>query len=259
MEQTQLQQLSQSVQKWVVEAAELSRQLLKQPLQVATKLGPNDLVTNADKATQDFLISKITSDYPDANIVAEEGTDFVPDNWQEGLSFFIDPIDGTSNFVKQHDNFAIMIGVYENGVGIFGIIYDVIADHIYWGGPDLGVYLDEQALPAIADVELSEGLIAVNSAMLMANQMNLQTIGQFSAGIRVYGSAGITIGLLLQGKLISYISYLAPWDIAAGYILLTSLGYKVGQFNGNRISLTKKEGIIIAPPKTWHQIEAFAV
>jgi len=256
MEKEALYQLSQSLQKWVLEAAAYTRSQIKQPLEITTKSGPNDLVTNVDRANQVFLAAKIKGDYPQAILVGEEGTDAVPDDWESGLAFFIDPIDGTMNFVKQNENFAIMIGVYDHGQPTLGIIYDVMADQLYWGGPQLGVFRDEVPLLLTDNPPLTKGLITVNTKMLVADDLNLQRVFMHSSGVRIYGSAGIVFGQLLKGNLCAYISKLALWDIAAGRVLAESLGFQVLKFNGQPISMTTKEGMVVAPAHAMNEILA---
>ncbi|MEJ1320838.1 inositol monophosphatase family protein [Latilactobacillus sakei] len=216
MEQEALYQLSRSLQKWVLEATAETRKKMTQPLEIMTKSSRNDLVTNVDCANQAFFAEQIKAEYPMAQLVGEEGANVGVGDWHNGLTFFVDPIDGTMNFVKQQENFAIMIGVYEDGQALFGIIYDVMADQLFWGGPQLGIFRNEQALEQAADQPLSEGLICVNTRMLVTNERQLQQVFVQSSGVRIYGSAGITFAQLLRGNAQAYISKLAPWDIARG-------------------------------------------
>ena len=91
-----------------------------------------DLVTELDKATQDFLIEKIQAFDPEAKILGEEnGLDRLSDF--SGRVFIIDPIDGTMNFVLEKENFCIMIAVYEEGQGRFGFVYNVMKNEFLLG------------------------------------------------------------------------------------------------------------------------------
>ena len=256
MEQEALYQLSRSLQKWVLEAAAETRKKMTQPLEIMTKSSRNDLVTNVDCANQAFFAEQIKVEYPMAQLVGEEGANVGAGDWHNGLTFFVDPIDGTMNFVKQQENLAIMIGVYEDGQALFGIIYDVMADQLFWGGPQLGIFRNEQALEQAADLPLSEGLICVNTRMLVTNERQLQQVFVQSSGVRIYGSAGITFAQLLRGNAQAYISKLAPWDIAAGRVLAETLGFQILNFDGQPISMVAKEGMIIAPKQAMQEIIA---
>lgn len=94
-------------------------------VEVETKSSPNDLVTNIDRETELFFIEQIHKFDPSHKILGEEGMGEHPDS-MEGVVWIIDPIDGTMNFVKQHRHFMITLGIYIDGVGKLGYIYDVM-------------------------------------------------------------------------------------------------------------------------------------
>ena len=99
---------------WLEEAAENLRQSLKRSLQVDQKTGASDLVTEMDKATEAYFVDKITSHFPDHRIIGEEGMSQGTEDLA-GIVWVIDPIEGTLNFVKQKNNFAILIGIFQDG------------------------------------------------------------------------------------------------------------------------------------------------
>src|SRR5699024_6193563 len=113
--------------KWIYEAGENIRKQIYKTYQINTKSDANDLVTDVDKSTEQFFAGKIRNQYPKHQILGEEG---YGDNVKslDGTIWIIDPIDGTMNFVHQKKNFAISIGVFQDGVGEIGLIYDVMAD-----------------------------------------------------------------------------------------------------------------------------------
>ena len=104
------------------------------PMTVDEKTGRKDLVTNIDKSNEQFLIAGIRNMDPTAKVLGEEGFGDTLTSL-DGRVWIVDPIDGTMNFVKQHDNFAMMIGIYQDGEGQLGFIYDVMNDVLYAGGP----------------------------------------------------------------------------------------------------------------------------
>ena len=111
------------------EAGDLIKSSMLSNLQVEEKTRFDDLVTNVDKSTQELLVTKIKKYYPNDNIFAEENG--LRHSISDGNVWVLDPIDGTVNFVAQRTHFAVMIGYYENGVGQFGLIYDVMNDLLY--------------------------------------------------------------------------------------------------------------------------------
>mgnify|MGYP001671485914 CR=1 FL=1 len=80
-------------------------------------------------------------------------------NHSDGL-WIVDPIDGTNNFVAQKADFAVVLAYFENGIGQFGVIYDVIGDKLYHGGGQFDVYCNEQKLPSYQDRPLNQFLMA---------------------------------------------------------------------------------------------------
>ncbi len=127
-------------------------------LTVAEKTSRRDLVTNVDHSNEDFLVRQIRALDPVAKILAEEGTgDQVTD--MNGHVWIVDPIDGTMNFVHQRNHFAMMVGLYVDGKPTLGYIFDVMANKLYAGGPEVGVTLNGELLAAPADVDLSAGCL----------------------------------------------------------------------------------------------------
>lgn len=115
---------------WIRDAGEHLMASMKKALIIETKSNAADLVTNMDREIEQFLIGKIKETFPHHNILGEEGYgDEVTSS--DGVVWLIDPIDGTMNFVHQKRNFAISIGIYENGIGKIGLIYDPVHDELY--------------------------------------------------------------------------------------------------------------------------------
>jgi len=215
---------------------------------IDTKKNRNDLVTNFDKKTEKFINSEIKKSYPEATIVSEEGYgDLVKD--MSGLVFFVDPIDGTMNFVKRGDDFASMIGAYIDGEPLVGAIIDVMDNEIYHGGKELGVYINNKKIDNPKNLSLVEGLIDISAPMALANRFNVQDVVKKSSGLRVFGSAGIIFGHLLTGKEVMYMSYLAPWDLAAGRVLCEAAGMSVVSIDDAPINMLESQVVIAGTQK----------
>ncbi|WP_334332637.1 MULTISPECIES: inositol monophosphatase family protein [unclassified Companilactobacillus] len=215
---------------------------------VGTKKNRNDLVTNFDKKTEQFVNSEIKKTFPNATIVSEEGYgDAVQD--MSGLVFFVDPIDGTMNFVKRQDDFASMIGVYIDGEPLNGAIINVMDNEIYHGGKEIGLFINDKRIENPKNLPLIEGLVDVSAPMALANKFNVQEVIKKSSGFRVYGSAGIIFGHLLTGKEVMYMSYLAPWDLAAGRVLCEAAGMSVVSIDDAPINMLKSQVVIVGTSK----------
>ncbi|KLD41249.1 inositol monophosphatase family protein [Lactiplantibacillus plantarum] len=224
-------------------------------LTVAEKTSRRDLVTNVDHSNEDFLVRQIRALDPVAKILAEEGTgDQVTD--MNGHVWIVDPIDGTMNFVHQRNHFAMMVGLYVDGKPTLGYIFDVMANKLYAGGPEVGVTLNGELLAAPADVDLSAGLFGASAPLLIQDRFNMQTIIAKSLGPRIMGSAGIQISQVLAGELVGYLSYLRPWDFAAGRVLAESLGLVVSRVDGNPVNMLSSGDVLIATKRAQRSILA---
>ncbi|QAR34686.1 inositol monophosphatase family protein [Latilactobacillus curvatus] len=247
-------QIMQNVTAWIIECADYARSNLGQIAHIAQKSGEYDLVTNLDTDIEVKIEAQIHKHYPEASIIGEEAT--VKNIHQPtGLTFFIDPIDGTLNLVKKHDCFAIMIGVYDGEQPVCGAIMDVMKEQLYWGGPNIGVFCNDRRLPVPTDVALKDGLVGVSWRQFLGNRFNEIKIAQNSAGIRVMGSAGLEFIELMNGKHIAYLATLNPWDFAAGRILAETLGIKVRAVNGNQLNRFKTSHLIAGTPAAYHRIK----
>ncbi|WP_099975017.1 inositol monophosphatase family protein [Lactobacillus terrae] len=243
-----------NITEWTVEAAQYAKNHLNQISDIEEKSGEYDLVTSLDKNIQKIFNKHIQEKYPDATIIGEENFDKNYSDIDKGLTFFVDPIDGTLNLVKKHDCFAVMVGVLYNGESLCSAIIDVMNDKLYWGGIATGVYCNDIKLNAAQDSPLKNGLIGVSWRQFLKNSFSEINIAKHSAGARVMGSAGLEFIEIITGKHIAYIATLMPWDIVPGKILVESLGYKITNVRGNKINLKKSNNIIVANELAYKDI-----
>ena len=239
----------------VLEAGDYLRLHLHDDLMISKKTGPTDLVTQMDQQVQKDLVEKITYRYPEDRIFAEENGLRSPIS--EGSVWVIDPIDGTNNFVTQKEDFAVMVAYFEEGIGQFGLIYDVMRDHLFFGGMDFGVFCNEQELKPFQNRPLSDLLVASNVGMLKSNAWGMADLGAECLGIRVYGSAGISFAKILSGGILGYFSYIWPWDYAAVAIMGECLGYSVLTLEGKEPNYETLEPIMMIPTCKLDEIQPF--
>ncbi|HEY4551161.1 MAG TPA: inositol monophosphatase family protein [Bacillus sp. (in: firmicutes)] len=245
-------ELDLKVKEWIREAGQLIKKSFSKTLDIQTKSNQNDLVTEIDKNTELFFINKIRETYPHHKVVGEEGFGDKLTN-EEGIIWIIDPIDGTMNFVHMQRDFAISIGIYENGVGQIGIIYDVIRDELYHTIKNKGVFMNEIALKSLEEVNISEAIIGMNATWVTENKrIDPSVLGPLVKdvrGTRSYGSAAIELASVAAGRLDAHISLrLAPWDFAAGKILVEELGGIVTDLRGRPLKLLEQNTIIVSKP-----------
>ncbi|WP_407370431.1 inositol monophosphatase family protein [Carnobacterium sp.] len=250
----QLVKRDRLIKEWIYEAAKTIKTSFNNELDIQQKTNRNDLVTNMDKAIEKLFIEKIQQFFPGERILGEEGFGDDVQNL-DGVVWIIDPIDGTLNFIKQQSDFAIMVAIYENGMGQMGYIYDVMQDKLYSAQKGNGAYCNQSLIPVVDDKPLKEGLVAISSALMSKEEGLARIVGRASSGVRLIGSAGIETAHVVSGRLIGYLAAsLAPWDIAAGKVIAEEVGLIYTKLNGDRIDLLKKNASLVASPLAHEEI-----
>ncbi|RLQ95897.1 inositol monophosphatase family protein [Falsibacillus albus] len=243
---------------WLKEAGDRIKESFTGKLNVQTKSNANDLVTNIDKETEQYFICKIKESYPEHRVFGEEGFGDVIENLK-GVVWIIDPIDGTMNFVHQQRNFAISIGVYEDGIGKLGYIYDVVLDELYHAKSGEGAYLNEAKLPKLEEVSVDKAIVSLNATWVTPNKrIDHQTFTPLVKdvrGTRSYGSAALELAYVATGRLDAYITMrLSPWDFAGGKVLVEELGGKVTDLYGNELDMINKSPMFASKPGLHQEI-----
>lgn len=243
---------------WIKEAGEKIRASFPKTLNVTSKSNPNDLVTDIDKGTEKYFIEKIKGTFPDHRILGEEGYgDQITD--LNGVVWIIDPIDGTMNFVHQQRNFAISIGIYIDGEGMIGLIYDVVHDELYHCVKGQGAFLNEKSLLKLEEAMVQEAVIALNATWVAPNRridhQMLIPLAQDVRGTRSYGSAAMEMVYVATGRLDAYLTpRLAPWDFAAGIILIEELGGVTTDMKGEELDLINGSSLFVSKPGLHDEI-----
>ena len=254
----QINKRNELITQWVLEAGKTIKDSFEKSIQVEEKSNRNDLVTEMDKKTEEMLIKNIRQHFPDERIFAEES-----DNEEikdlNGVVWIIDPIDGTTNFIHQRRNFAVSIGIYENGIGKMGFIYDVMNNELFHAAKGQGAFLNGRALERLERVRVSEAIIGLNAAWILANRRFdatiLRDLVRDVRGTRSYGSAAIEIASVCAGRLDAYLSLrLSPWDIAAGLVLLGEVGGIASNLRGEPLSLLQQNTVIFSKPGLYEDV-----
>ncbi|MCM3114088.1 inositol monophosphatase family protein [Neobacillus sp. MER 74] len=243
-------QIYSHAKEWVNDAGARIRLSFDETLNIQTKSNANDLVTNMDKEIEQFFISKIRAVYPDHKILGEEGFGDTLESL-DGVVWMIDPIDGTMNFIHQQRNFAISLGIYENGIGKIGLIYDVVHDELYHAKKGNGAYLNQKNLVPLKDTLVKESIIALNATWVMENHRidhNLMIpLVKDSRGTRSYGSAALEMVFVATRRVDAYLSMrLSPWDVAAGAVIIEELGGVVTNLRGEKLNFLAQDSLFTA-------------
>lgn len=246
-------QIFNEARKWILEAGELIRSQLNNPLKVGIKSNRNDLVTQLDKEVEKFLTNKIKNTYPKHSILSEEGFGDIHIN-KQGITWVIDPIDGTMNLVHQQRNFAISVGIYDKGIGEIGFIYDVIRDHLYSAQKNHGAYRNDRQLRRLEyNVVLENAIINLNHRLLcknkLVNENRMQQLVKQVRGTRAYGSAALGFAYVAEGIIDAYIAmHLEPWDFAGGKVIVQEVGGMITSIDGVEINPYSGSSILVCHP-----------
>ncbi|MFD0049167.1 inositol monophosphatase family protein [Actinomycetes bacterium NPDC127524] len=247
-----LKEIDTYAKTWIKEAGERIKSSFEHKLNISTKSNPNDLVTNMDKETEQFFLEKITETFPGHQILGEEGMcSDVSD--LTGIVWVIDPIDGTMNFVHQQRNFAISIGILENGMGKIGLVYDVVHDELYHTIRGEGAFMNDVKLPPLKAVPVNEAILSLNATWVTENKKIdpsiLAPLVRDVRGTRSYGSAALEMAFVAAGRLDAYMSMrLAPWDFAGGAILIEEVGGEVTTMTGEKLDYLKGNSLFVSKP-----------
>ncbi len=257
---TNIEDRDRLIKQWLKDIGLEIKEALKRELKVETKSRRNDLVTEMDRSIEKKLVEKIKIYFPDDLIVSEEGYgDEVSHlDFEQETVWFLDPIDGTLNFVLQQERFAVMLAVYDQGIGQQAYVYDVMQDKLYWAIKGKGVRCNDQLLPKMLDRDLKDGLFASNSMFLNMEQVHLNAeITKLSMGVRTIGSAGLEAAELVKGNTVAYVSYgLKPWDIAPGLMMVQESGGVVTTFHGDVVNPLNGSPTIMGTPSAQKTISS---
>lgn len=192
----------------------------------------NSLVTEIDSQAEEKIISIIKETFPDHKIVAEEsGTS--GDNVD---CWYIDPIDGTTNYSRRVPICGVSIALLKNGTPQVGVIYNPFTDELYQAEKGSGTLLNGVKVKPSDVTELSKAVIVVSYShdpQIREKVTLLKTLTTANRTKREFGSAAYELGLLSSGRLDTMLLLgHKSWDYAAGVILIREAGGVVTNFEG---------------------------
>ena len=225
------------------------------------KTGPANFVTDYDVKIQQFLIDRLSALYPDTGYYGEEDTEGNKRSI-EGRVFFIDPIDGTTNFMFDYQNSCVSVGLAEDGVMIAGWVFDPYTDQFWSAERGQGAKLNGKKL-VVEDKSLDAGICAFGCARYNEGDGIfdiLPTLFTRSLSIRNGGSAAIDLCRIASGSNVAYIEMLLqPYDYAAASVIIEEAGGCISQVDGSAITLDKGCSIVAGTPKAVEEVKAIYV
>lgn len=202
----------------------------------------NDFVTEVDRAAETVIIEMLRKAYPDHAILAEESGAHPGGGGQPGAraeyTWIIDPLDGTTNFIHGFPQYAVSIALRHRDQLSQAVIYDPIRNELFTASRGRGAFLNDRRIRVSRQQKLAEALIGTGFPFSQMTHLDeymtmLRAVLPGTAGIRRAGSAALDLAYVAAGRLDGFWEIgLAPWDMAAGALLIQEAGGLVGDFQG---------------------------
>ncbi|MGH9481228.1 MAG: inositol monophosphatase family protein [Terriglobales bacterium] len=217
--------------------------------------GEADLVTAADRASEALIIRKLRTAFPEHAIVAEEGGESSSPGAETGYCWYVDPLDGTTNFAHGLPFFAVSLGLEHQGQMLAGVVYNPVLDEMFSATRGGGATLNGQPIAVSTQAELKQALLATGfPSQKRHRNPNIHFYQYFSLrthGMRRLGSAALDLCYTACGRFEGFWEFnLQPWDVAAGALMITEAGGEVSDMLGGHHHLRSPE--ILASNRRLH-------
>src|SRR5271169_5179110 len=209
-------------------------------LQVSQK-GPSDFVSTADLKAERIIRQELEKARPGYGFLMEESAETIGDGKNRWI---VDPLDGTLNFLHGIPHFSISIALERDGEIVAGVIYEPLRDEMYSAEKGFGAYVNDRRLRVSARRQLGEAVIGTGMPFgARADQPgyvdSLASIISATSGVRRMGSAALDLAYVAAGRYVGRRGFgLAPWDIAAGILLVREAGGYVSDMAGGHEMMT---------------------
>jgi myo-inositol-1(or 4)-monophosphatase len=243
---------------WVPKASSIAREagarlreFFHQGVETEYK-GDVDLVTVADRTSEKLIRERLGVAFPEHGIFGEEGT---RERLGAEFRWYVDPLDGTTNFTHGFPQFCVSLGLEQRPAGlapdqdgtmVAAVIYDPLRDELYVAERGRGARLNGRPMRVSRTPELAEALVGTGfPSSKRHDNPNVHFYQEFtlrSHGVRRAGSAALDLAFVAAGRLDAFWEFkLNPWDTAAGFLLVQEAGGKVTGFSGDTFRLDSRE------------------
>ena len=217
----------------------------------------NDFVTEVDRAAENAIIEVLREAYPNHAILAEESG--ASKGSQGEYVWIIDPLDGTTNFIHGMPHYCVSIGLQHKGVMQQGVIYDPVKNELFTATRGAGAYLNDKRIRVsnrdkIADALIGTGFPFRDNSFLERYLAMFKAMTMNCTGIRRPGAAALDLAYVAAGRFDAFWEIgLAPWDIAAGSLLVLEAGGLIGDLEGDGKYMETGE-VVAGSPKIFSQM-----
>lgn len=230
-------------------AGRVISQSLENPAAIeAMQKGQNDLVTNIDKQAEKAVIDTIRKSYPDHTIISEEAGEL--EGADKDTVWIVDPLDGTTNFVKGIPHYCVSIAIQVKGKVEHAVVYDPLRNELFSASKGQGAQLNERRIRVNNARDLTGTVLATAFPHRQKHHMAaylkmVENLFVHAADMRRAGSAALDLAYVAAGRVDGFFEIgLKPWDTAAGQLLVREAGGLVTDFVGG--SNQDRSGNIVA-------------
>ncbi len=215
------------------------RRFFQRDFKISNKEGINNLVTEADHASEKAILAVIKKNFPDHYILSEEAGVMARDS---SYKWIIDPIDGTVNFAHGIPLNCVCIAIEHNGEVVMSAIYNPHLEELFFAEKGHGAFLNDKPIHVSRQTEVAKACLVTGFPYTYLDTPNgpLQIFEKFirkGVPVRRLGSAGIDLCWVACGRFDGFYEHkLEAWDSAAGWLIVEEAGGKVTDFGGNKFS-----------------------
>jgi len=215
----------------------------------------NDFVTEVDKAAEAAVIDVLAQAYPGHAILAEESGA----SGKSEYTWIIDPLDGTTNFIHGFPQYAVSIALRHRDVLTQAVVFDPTRNELFTASRGRGAFLNDRRIRVAKRTRLEESLIGTGFPFRELGHLARYTrmfkaVVAGTAGVRRAGAAALDLAYVAAGRLDGFWEMgLAPWDMAAGTLLILEAGGLVSDFDGGE-GFLEKGHIVCGSPKIFGQL-----
>lgn len=229
------------------QAGEIIRKRFGGNFEKGYKTGPSDLVTEVDRQAEDLITTGLRAKFPSHIIIGEEN-DSIQGEQEPGddYTWYVDPLDGTTNFVYGVPFCCVSIGLSVRGRLTVGVVYDPLHHELFTAEVDKGTLLNgrpvqvDKTRKCLSDALLVTGYPSDKNYGKRLREINYQKIAASCNNLRALGSAALELAYISCGRLTGFWeNTLMPWDVAAGSLLVAEAGGRVTDLADNALELRR--------------------
>jgi myo-inositol-1(or 4)-monophosphatase len=221
---------------------------------------PNDFVTEVDRAAEAAIVGILREAFPEHGILAEESGRSGPQDGRGGeFVWIVDPLDGTTNFIHGFPQYAVSIALTRKGAPEHAVVFDPVANELFTASRGRGAYMNDRRIRVSRRLRLADALIGTGFPSRRFDHLEtyiaiFRELTRKSAGLRRPGAAALDLAYVASGRLDGFWETgLAPWDMAAGALLIQEAGGFVADFDGEGAFLDHGN-IVAGTPKVFTEL-----